>query len=355
MACPECDNGWRIVGGKAVRCECRGYSSTVPSLGSEDVFGWKSPEILPSMGNREHQLERLAPESGVESHPANNGSHEIAWVLRLMAQFGLPYRPLPFGENEWIRRNGNLECRIVNVSGQGIAYGSIPRLMMAWLSDWHIRHPDDEVVELGRNISRFMRVELRLNVTGGAKGNLRSVRQQLLQLFGTTLSVSAVNPADPACAPFIFEQCPIARKIILWGPSQSEDDAFFPSVIELDAQFCKSILAHHIPVRRDAFLSLARWPLALDLYMWCAYRFYTLKRSTLVTWDQLTEQFGTRCAATRQGRSDFRQQVRQQLARVRQVYPEARVEMPSDGRGLLLHPSQLPIAPTRVFSLPSRA
>jgi hypothetical protein len=73
--------------------------------------------------------------------------------------------------------------------------------------------------------------------------------------------------------------------------------------------------------------------LAIDVYVWLAYRLHSLTRPTPVTWAAVHGQFGAGFKAMRQLKPTFREALALALA----VYPEAKVEV--EKTGVVLHPS----------------
>ena len=64
------------------------------------------------------------------------------------------------------------------------------------------------------------------------------------------------------------------------------------SKIELGEKFFEEIISHPIPLDMNTLKALKRCALGLDLYLWLAYRTFTLKCPLRLTWRQLYRQFG---------------------------------------------------------------
>jgi hypothetical protein len=79
--------------------------------------------------------------------------------------------------------------------------------------------------------------------------------------------------------------------------------------------------------------------LAIDIYIWLAWRMFNLSASTIVSWDRLAQQFGADYKLVRQFKAHFIKQL--QLVTI--VYSQAKVQ-PTDA-GLLLSPSPTPVEP----------
>ncbi len=77
--------------------------------------------------------------------------------------------------------------------------------------------------------------------------------------------------------------------------------------------------------------------MALDVYVWLAYRLHRLMKPTPVGWKALFDQFGGGFHRLR----DFRAKFREPLALALAAYPEANVEI--EDRGVRLNPSAPPI------------
>jgi hypothetical protein len=78
--------------------------------------------------------------------------------------------------------------------------------------------------------------------------------------------------------------------------------------------------------------------MAIDLYIWLAYRLHVLSSPLSVTWLALHGQFGEGYKEVRFFRRDVLPSLRLALA----VYPEARVEI-DEKKGLTLLPSRPPV------------
>lgn len=69
----------------------------------------------------------------------------------------------------------------------GLPYGSIPRLLLAWITTEAVRTKSRELV-LGDHLSGFMR-QLRIIPTGGRWGTIGRLRTQMERLFSTSIWV----------------------------------------------------------------------------------------------------------------------------------------------------------------------
>ena len=79
--------------------------------------------------------------------------------------------------------------------------------------------------------------------------------------------------------------------------------------------------------------SIGTRSLAIDVYIWLAYRLHSLMKPTPISWAAVHAQFGAGFRLIRQIKPTFVEALNLALA----VYPEARVD--ADKQGLVLHPS----------------
>lgn len=110
-------------------------------------------------------------------------------------------------------------------------------------------------------------------------------------------------------------------------------------VVRLDEGFYQSLIDHPMPVREAAIRELGARSMAIDLYVWLAYRLHSIERPTPVSWAALFQQFGGGYQHSRQFRAKFKEPLALALA----AYPEARVS--ADETGVTLFPSAPPVLP----------
>ena len=89
---------------------------------------------------------------------------ELAFMARLAMMATLPHSD-PGDVPGFERRNGNYRLSIQPGLGVGVPYGSLPRLVLAWMTTEAVRTKSPRLV-LGDSLSAFMG-ELGLVPTGG--------------------------------------------------------------------------------------------------------------------------------------------------------------------------------------------
>ncbi|MGE3550926.1 MAG: replication protein RepA [Geobacter sp.] len=267
----------------------------------------------------------LADAVAIEEEEAREAGM-IGYMARAMVQATLPHsRP---AINEFTRKNGNFTLTMLCPSKIGLPYGSIPRLLLAWITTEAVKTQDKTLI-LGNTLADFMR-ELELGEgTGGKTGSITRLRNQMRKLFSSTISCDYHDNKRDAGAGFR-----IATSYETWWTPQAPDQAgLWQSNVTLDEAFYKEIITSPVPVDLRALKALRRSPLALDLYNWLTYRNSYLKKDTLMRWESLAMQLGSAYSRTR----DFKAALLTELKKVQVVYPEAKIGI--DEAGLILKPS----------------
>jgi hypothetical protein len=263
---------------------------------------------------------------------------QAGFVHAGFALTALPHRRIE--EAEWVREAAGLTLRVESGRDErgvaaGIPYGSVARMILLYLQTEAVRTRSREV-ELGRSMNRWLTA---MGVNNGGKG-YSLVREQSWRLSLCRLTFFSTSEEGRQITNGGF-----VRNAIL--PSRPDDPATQLSLwrerVVLDEAFYSSLLEHPLPVRETAIRSLAHRSMAIDIYIWLAYRLWQLKRSKRIPWPALYGQFGAGFTRLRA----FRQHVKEPLALALAAYPEARVEVDNDA-GLILHPSPPPVPERRI-------
>lgn len=264
---------------------------------------------------------------------------QLGFMARALVQATLPHKPTTDLHHQ--RRNGAYRMTMTATDPDiGLPYGSIPRLLLAWLNTEAVRTRDRHL-ELGDSLSAFLR-KLDLVPYGGRWGTTTRVREQSRRLFATV--VSCVFDDDrKTSARFTLAD----SDDLWWSPTHPEQGSLWPSSVTLSERFYEEIVAAPVPIDLRALSALKRSPMALDIYCWTTYRMHTVRRPTVISWAGLQAQFGAGYPDTPQGLRDFRKMFLKHLRSVLVVYPEAKVDPVENG--LQLSPS-----PTHVTRRPKR-
>jgi hypothetical protein len=214
--------------------------------------------------------------------------------------------------------------RTANGGWIGVPYGSMARLILLYLQTEAIRTNEPEV-ELGRSMHAWLS---RMGIPAGGK-NYKLVGEQARRISACRLTFLTEVTGAELRQNGAFVQ----NAITLTTAADERQRALWQDRVRLDEGFWRSLREHPVPVREEAVRAIGTRSLALDVYIWLAYRLHALTRMTPVTWIALHAQFGAGFKAIRQLKPTFRDALGLALA----VYPEARVDL--DPTGVVLHPS----------------
>lgn len=276
---------------------------------------------------------------------------EVGYICRALVQATLPYREPKGNPPAWGRTNGKVSLVIqpgyylkidtVVEGGRkrqeqvpvslGYPYGSIPRLLLAWIGR-EVKAKKSREIILGNSLVRFMQ-DLGMNTaTGGKNGSITRLREQMRRTFSSKIAIldnPDANRVDWRSDAFAL----VDKSHIWWDSNSPEQSNLWDSKIVLSERFYEELAHSPVPVDMRALRDLKNSPSALDLYCFLTYRMFTLRKTTTVPWEALQMQFGSETANPRK----FRWQFQQALKSVLVVYPEAKVEMTP--AGLILKPS----------------
>jgi hypothetical protein len=274
----------------------------------------------------------------------NGDAAEIAYMARALVQATLPHSD-PGDVPVWGRRNGNLSLLISpgyeldketrEPKAVGIPYGTIPRLLLFWITTEVVR-TGNRRLELGESLSAFMR-ELGLTPTGGRWGTIPRLREQMNRLFRAKISFDLDKEANGQKGNAWLDM-PVAPKGELWWSHKTpEQGTLWQSWIELGEDFYEAIKAAPVPVDMRALKALKRSPMALDLYAWMNYRTYTIqnkKTGQFIPWAGLQAQLG----ADYGDQKDFKKKAKAAINKVVALSPGISCDF-VDG-GIKLYPGK---------------
>jgi hypothetical protein len=249
----------------------------------------------------------------------------LGFMARAMVQATLPHRKVE--GNEFERRNGSFTLTLQAPSKIGLPYGSIPRLLLAWVTTEAVKTKSREL-ELGDSMSSFM-AELGLSPTGGANGSITRLKNQTRRLFSATITAAYEDGEQIADMGYR-----LADKSVLWWHSKDPEQAgLWKSTVTLSEHFFNEVIDRPVPIDMRAIKVLKQSPMALDIYTWLTYRASYLKRPTVIPWSSLVLQFGSNYAQLRQFKAAFLDE----LKKVVLVYWQVQVEVTE--HGLIVKPS----------------
>ena len=249
----------------------------------------------------------------------------LGFMARAMVQATLPHSKV--AGNEFTRVNGNYSLTIMAPSSIGLPYGTIPRLLLAWLTTEAVKTKSREL-ELGDSLSGFM-AELDMMPTGGRWGSITRLKDQSRRLFSS--SITAIYENGPGFA--VINQAVADRAQFWWDNKNPEQAGLWKSTVTLSENFFNEVIDRPVPIDMRAVKALKKSPMALDIYTWLTYRASYLKRSTVIPWSSLAQQFGSNYAELR----NFKAAFLNELKKVVLVYGQVQVEITE--QGLIVKPS----------------
>lgn len=256
-----------------------------------------------------------------------------AFLTRQLVQVTLPHSS-PGNVPIWQRCNGDLILSIrpgwdhEKNKPLGLPFGSIPRLLLFWLTTEVLRTGSRKII-LGDSIASFMRdIGLDPHTGGGTRSDGARLRSQMERLFRATISfeiTSKDGSGDISGKRWIDMQ--IAPEGELWWDFKSlGQHALFDSWIELGEKFYNAIISAPVPLDKRALCALKRSPMALDLYAWATYKSFSLsqrkKREQFIPWRAFAVQLG----ADYNDLKNFRRKTKEAFLKVKAVYSSLDLE-----------------------------
>lgn len=256
-------------------------------------------------------------------------SGSVGYTARALVLATMPHSKTV--DSTFTRTNGDYTLSITNPH-YGLPYGSIPRLLLAWLATEAIKTKSPEII-LGSSLSEFM-AQLDMVPTGGRWGSITRLKEQSTRLFSSMIQCSySTNDRD------VIKNITIADEADLWwSPKSPNQQSLLNSAVRLSGSFYDEITSNPVPIDLRALKALKKSPMALDVYCWTTHRVSYLKRETCIPWESLQAQFGSGYPMTQQGNRDFKKKFIEAMKKVALVYPELKAE--SLTTGLILKPSK---------------
>lgn len=256
-------------------------------------------------------------------------SGDLGFIGRAFLQATLPHKKVEGGYFE--RVNGNYKLMILSPPDVGIPYGTIPRLLLAWITTEAVKTKSKEL-ELGDSMSSFMR-ELGLTATGGRWGTITRLKNQTERLFSSSIRASYSENGKNIKGRSEKKFDVVDGFDLWWEKKNPEQISLWKSSVTLTENFYREIIERPVPVDMRAIKALKQSPLALDIYSWLTYRLSYLDNSIIISWDKLSLQFGSDYSEIR----DFKKNFIKELKKVLLIYPQANITASKEG--LLLNPS----------------
>lgn len=262
----------------------------------------------------------------------------LAFMPYFFVQTNFPYTEVE--GREFVRKNGNLTLSLY--SPTGLPYGSLPRLVIAFIVTEAIRKKTREV-HLGETLSEFL-TRIGFGRTGGKNGTITRLRKQLNSLFTCFISCTSNWKHKGGGNIKSIANMLIADEADLWWDPHTlyDESGEFCSYVILSESFYNAINKAPIPVDFNAVLKLKQSPMAVDIYCWATYRMCYCHSRTFIPWEDLALQFGSIESNLRK----FKFRFKKHLVSVQKIYPDFKCDT-SDPKGLVIFPSKTSIKKTK--------
>lgn len=268
---------------------------------------------------------------------------EVGFLFSGWAYTPLPHRRLKDDET-WTVRTDHASVVVqpglfVPEQGEpipvGVPYGSRARLILLYLQTQAIKNQSREI-ELGHNLTNWMR---KMNIPKGGK-SYTDVREQADRIARCRLTFQFRQGSFSG----LLNQHILDQAVFVGDPNSPA--THFAESVKLSEGYYEQLKKHPLPVEDAAIRQISNNSMAIDLYIWLAYRLHALSQATQITWKSLHVQFGSGY-----GRLDnFKLRFKESMALALAVYPDADVR---DGPvGIVLNPSRPPVSSkTRTVSI----
>ena len=280
-------------------------------------------------------IDKLVEEAWEIERTSAQEAGALGFMARALTMATMPHRKTTDIYHE--RRNGAFSLVMMSPPCVGLPYGSMPRLLVAWLTT-EVQRTRERTIILGPSLGGFMR-DLGITPSAGRWGTKTKLRDQMRRLFACSVHGFWADDTRDAGRNYIIADA----YDLWWDPRREDQAALWQSTVTLGERFHREILDHPIPVDLRVLKALKRSPLAIDIYTWLTHRVSYLREDSEIPWPVLQMQFGSGYPMTQQGERDFRKAFLEHLKKVLLLYPDPNLDASSER--LLLRPSRPHILP----------
>ena len=251
---------------------------------------------------------------------------------------GLPHKRLP-DDQPWSRTG--YRCTLLVEPGRlqigrgrpvlfGVPYGARARLILLYLQTEAVRRESREV-SLGRSMRDWM---TRMGLSVGGE-TARGLRNQAHRIAATSIKFFWESETKEAAG---MSRGNIVEQGLFFGEvARAGEASLFEDRVVLGEMFYREIMEHGVPLLDRAIRELRDRSMAIDVYVWLAYKLHVLQARTPLRWPALYAQFGAGFATLK----NFRPSFLDALAAATAAYPDAHVTLEEEG--IALYPSPPPI------------
>ena len=153
----------------------------------------------------------------------------------------------------------------------GVPYGARARIILIYLQIQAIRTGSREV-QLGRSMRDWMS---RMDVAVGGE-TARALRDQARRISACLIKFFWSAADDEHHRGDGFERGAIVRSGFFLQDEDNRQSSLFDDVVVLDETFFRALQDHPVPLLESAVRQIKEKSMALDLYVWLAYRLHSL-------------------------------------------------------------------------------
>lgn len=273
---------------------------------------------------------------------------EIRYLHVIFAQTGFPYSEVPMGQ-PFQRRNGSavlgltpgylMNPKTKRLELQGLPYGSMPRLLMLYICN-EAKRTKTKKIDMNRSMTSFLRNDLLVSPSGGARGGLTAFKKQMNRVAATPITIGLNYLTEKGRnGAATFKPTPAIVEYKVWDDDSLIDKPMWHTEVTLSESFFDGVIHHSVPLDDRAIQALRKSPLQLDTYFNLAQRLPRMKGNEVVriSWAKLREQVGQEYAELK----NFKFNYLKSLQMVKRVYPDANISYDADG--IELRRSKAPI------------
>ena len=285
----------------------------------------------------------------------------VSFSPRAMVYCGLPYKKPMVQQADgtktpamlYERKFSRVYMRIGTLAPEvGLPYGGMARLILSYITQAAVRR-GVRTICLADNIGDMLRQFGIDKVTGGSRGTITTLRNQLIRLRYSTFLVrwaeaGGAFPDGTIAPPDMYSErdtiFPIISDASLWRKGNTsdilglEDETKF--FLEISEDFFNEICNRPIPIDMRAYRELLSSPMAMDVYVYLSYLSSYVKKPFELPWEVLRDQFRPGIARMARFKADFTDALKD----VAMVYPKLKMELDDKG-GLIIKPGSAPSVP----------
>ena len=279
------------------------------------------------LNKQDRRLVEIAAETLAEE-TARMGFSHAGFALT-----SLPHKAIP--DPVWRRESYRVKLLVEsgrdgNAELIGLPYGAKARMILIYLQTQAIRF-DSREIELGRSMRSWLSA-LGIATVGGM--TYKQVIEQARRISACRLTFLTRQDDVELRQNGAF----VDQTVSLFGTTDSRQGLLWQDSVTLNELFFRSLKKHPVPISESSLKYISSSSLAIDVYIWLAYRMNVLEEALPISWPALFAQFGSSFGKI----SHFKPTFLNALQLAMSVYPDAKVQV-NPQKGLILLPSKPPV------------